>query len=88
MSLSCLESNKPSKVHIQLNTQKTSQGCPQYEYFFHFSLFFLLSLSVPDFNFIDYFWSMVFFFNYDIDRKIEAKQVWQQRRASSWIDNP
>ena len=46
MSLSCLESNKPSKVHIRLNTQKTSQGFPQYEYFFHFSLFFLLSLCL------------------------------------------
>ena len=42
--------------------------------FFTF-LFFFFSLSVPDFNFIDYFWSMVFFFNYDIDRKIETKPV-------------
>lgn len=44
--------------------------------FFTF-LFFFFPLSVPDFNFIDYFWSMVFFFNYDIDRKIETKPVWQ-----------
>lgn len=80
MNLSCLESNKPSKVHIQLNTQKTSQGCLQYEYFFHFSLFFS-SLSLPDFNFIDYLWSMVFFFNYDIDRKIETKPVWQSTES-------
>ena len=77
MSLSCLESNKPSKIHIQLNTQKTSQGFPQYEYFFHFSLFFFFSLSAS-LQFHRLFMKYVFFFfNYDIDRKIETKPVWQ-----------
>lgn len=87
MSLSRLESNKPSKVYIQLNTQKTSEGSPQYEYFF--SLFsFFSSLSLLTYLQFHRLFLYVFFFDYDIDRKIEAKQVWQQRRASSWIDNP